>query len=138
VDYDPNVIRSLKSRGFSTVYGDVDDIDLLEDLKIHKSSVIVSTIPDRETNRMILDFVKANNSKAVTILTARQIEDALELYEEGASYVILPHFLGGEYTSKLIEYAKDNESKYRDERDKEIKLLKERIKSGHKHPSVDR
>jgi Trk K+ transport system NAD-binding subunit len=138
VDYDPKVIKDLKKMGFASIYGDVDDIEFLENLSINKSSVIVSTIPDIDTNKLILDFVKMNNSKAITILTARQIDDALDLYKYGANYVILPHFLGGEYTSKLIEESKDNPNKYLKERDKEIKLLKERLKSGHRHPRTDR
>lgn len=27
----------------------------------------------------------------------------MELYEKGATYVVIPHFLGGHYTSTLIE-----------------------------------
>mgnify|MGYP000409511512 CR=1 FL=1 len=34
---------------------------------------------------------------------AVEVEEALSLYDEGADYVILPHFLGGEHFSVLIE-----------------------------------
>jgi len=70
------------------------------------------------------------------ILTARQISDALELYKAGADYVILPHFLGGEYVSKMIEKAQANQEIYSIERKKEIKELRNRIKQGHEHPEV--
>ena len=36
-------------------------------------------------------------------MTANQIDDALILYEQGADYIILPHFLGGEHASMLLE-----------------------------------
>jgi Kef-type K+ transport system membrane component KefB/Trk K+ transport system NAD-binding subunit len=138
VDYDPRIVKELKREGIDAVYGDVDDSELLEDLGIFKASVIVSTIPEKDTNKLILDVIKRNKSKTITLLTARQIGDALELYRYGANYVILPHFLGGEYTAKLIENSKNKETLYSKEKEKEIKILKERLKKGHKHPQVER
>ncbi len=138
VDYNPNVVKDLQKEGINAVYGDVDDSEFLEDLKISKSSVIVSTIPEKETNKLILDVLGRNKSKPIVILTGRQIKDALELYQAGADYVTLPHFLGGEYTSKLIERAKKNNKVYRKERAKELKILEERLKIGHKHPEVEK
>lgn len=138
VDYNPKVIEDLKEFGINAIYGDVDDSEFLEDLGICKSSVIVSTIPEKETNQLILDVLKRNKSNPITILTGRQIDEAFELYKAGASYVILPHFLGGEYTSRLIETAKSNKSEYEKEKKREMEILKERILRGHEHPRIDR
>lgn len=138
VDYNPDVVKELKKEGINSIYGDVDDSDFLEDLEFDKASVIVSTIPEKETNRLILDIINRKKAKPIVILTARQIEDAFELYYSGADYVILPHFLGGEYTSKLIENAKDNRRIYKKEKRKELKILRERIKKGHEHPSIEK
>ncbi len=136
VDYNPKVVKKLKKDGIDAIYGDVDDSELLEDLEINKASLIVSTVPDKETNQLILNVLKRNKSKAIVILTARQIEDAFDLYKNGASYVILPHFLGGEYVAKLIESDKKNSRHYKREKNKEMKTLKERIKIGHMHPAI--
>ncbi len=138
VDYDPETIEQLNKENINAIYGDVDDSDFLEDLQICKSSVIISTIPEIETNKLVLDVLKRNKSKAISILTGRQIKDAYELYNNGASYVILPHFLGGEYTSKLIETAKNSKKYYQKEKKKELKLLKERTKRNQEHPLIER
>lgn len=138
VDYDLKVVRTLRKMGIDAIYGDVDDSDLLEDLEIYKSSLVVSTIPEKETNQLILDVLKRNKAKTTALLTARQIDDALELYKLGADYVILPHFLGGEYTSKLIEKNKEDKEKYKFEKKKELENLKERLRQGHKHPRVEK
>ncbi|MDP2947755.1 MAG: cation:proton antiporter [Nanoarchaeota archaeon] len=138
VDYNPKVVKDLQNEGINAIYGDVDDSEFLEDLGICKSSVIVSTIPEKETNKLILEVLERNKSKPIVLLTGRQIEDALELYDAGANYVILPHFLGGEYTAKLIENAKDNNKIYQKERLKELKILKERLRRGHKHPKIEK
>lgn len=134
VDYDPRVVNHLKNKGIDTLYGDVDDSDFLEDLRISKASLIVSTIPEKEANLLVLDVLKRNKSNPIKILTARQIQDAIELYEAGADYVIMPHFLGGEYTANIIEKSKANRKLYEIEKNKELKQLKERLKEGHDHP----
>jgi Kef-type K+ transport system membrane component KefB/Trk K+ transport system NAD-binding subunit len=138
VDYNPKIVKELQKEGINAIYGDVDDSEFLEDLGICKSSVIVSTIPEKETNQLILDVLERNKAKPIVLLTGRQIEDALDLYDAGANYVILPHFLGGEYTAKLIENAKNNDKIYQKERLKELKILKERLRRGHKHPKVEK
>jgi Kef-type K+ transport system membrane component KefB/Trk K+ transport system NAD-binding subunit len=138
VDYNLRVVKDLKDLGINAVYGDVDDSEFLEDLGICKASLIVSTIPEKETNQLILDVLRRNNSNPITILTGRQINDALELYKLGASYVLLPHFLGGEYASRLIEKSKSNREGYEKEKKREMNILKERITRGHEHPRIEK
>lgn len=138
VDYNPDVVKELRNEGVNAIYGDVDDSEFLEDLGICKASVIVSTVPEKETNELILDVLERNNANPIVLLTGRQIQDALDLYDGGANYVILPHFLGGEYAAKLIENAKSDDKEYKKERKKELKLLKERKEKGQDHPNIDK
>jgi Kef-type K+ transport system membrane component KefB/Trk K+ transport system NAD-binding subunit len=138
IDYNPRVVKELQNEGINAIYGDIDDLEFLEGCKLCKSSVIVSTIPEKETNLLILEVLRRNKKRPIILLTGRQIKDAFELYDAGADYVILPHFLGGEYTAKLIETAKKNNKIYQKERLKELKILKERLRRGHKHPEVER
>ncbi len=138
VDYNPDTVKELKKEGINAIYGDVDDAEFLNDLRIEKASLLVSTVPEKEVNKLVLDYLKMHQGNPVTVLTGRQIEDAFELYAAGADYVILPHFLGGEYTAKLIESAKANRKIYRAERKKELQMLKERRKKGHEHPLIQK
>ncbi|RLE44826.1 hypothetical protein DRJ25_06330, partial [Candidatus Woesearchaeota archaeon] len=61
-------------------------------------------------------------------------EEALELYSKGADYVILPHFLGGNYVSTLLEDINQDKKKLKLTRDFHLNELKERIDMGHDHP----
>ena len=45
------------------------------------------------------------------IVTSTDIDDAMDLYDQGADYVILPHFLGGERVSLLLEEVHGDEKK---------------------------
>ncbi len=103
VDYNPQVILHLGERGIDSVYGDAGSKELLEELGIERTKLIISTIPDRNINLIIQDKLKEIKSSAVFIATAEQPRDALDLYESGVDFVLVPHHLGGEYASSLIE-----------------------------------
>jgi voltage-gated potassium channel Kch len=134
VDFNPDTIANLKKLKMPALYGDAYDSDLLSELSLDKVSLIVSTIPDSETNALLVDMVRAVNKKAIIIVKARQINDALDLYRRGANYVLTAHFLGGEHLSKMISKLKVDKGEYGKERRKHIKDLTDRLRSLHKNP----
>lgn len=137
VDYNPETIISLAKRGIDSRYGDVGDLELLDDLNLEKPKMFVSTIPDVETNLMLIKEIKKRNKSASIIVVAHQIDDAISLYEAGVSYVITPHFIGGYHASKLIESLGLEHKKFSKERENHLKLLKIRKEMGHEHPTHD-
>ena len=54
-------------------------------------------------NFLLIDKVKTINNKAQIFVTSDSVGHALKLYDEGADYVILPHFLGGDHVSLMLE-----------------------------------
>jgi Trk K+ transport system NAD-binding subunit len=134
IDYNPETIKKLKNEGFNVLYGDAEEIEFLETLNFSNAKIVVSTIPDFETNLIILKELGSKNQSSVFIAVSHKIEDALGLYKNGADFVILPHFLGGEYAVHLIKEYGDNKEKYLELKEKEINHLQQRLKIGHKHP----
>jgi len=113
VDYNPKVINSLATEGIDCIYGDAGNKNLLNEIDFKNTKIVLSTIPDEESNLILLEVLKEKKSKAAFIATAEQPRVALDLYRAGADYVIIPHHLGGEYSSKLIESFGLNKEKYR-------------------------
>ncbi|MFH1307885.1 MAG: cation:proton antiporter [archaeon] len=138
VDYNPTRVNKLSSEKVSCIFGDVSNSEFLDSLKLEKAKLVASTIPEQETNMIILSKVRSINKNAIIIVTARQIQEAFDLYSSGANYVILPHFLGGEYIANIIEKAKDNKKEYEKEKKKQIKDLKERLGEGQEHPKIEK
>ncbi len=103
IDYNPDVIDRLKRMGVPCIYGDISEDEILDNINFKNVSIVISTIQEVEDNLLLLSKIKNKNSKALVFMTANQIDDALLLYEEGADYIILPHFLGGEHASILLE-----------------------------------
>ena len=138
VDFNPVRVKKLSLKGISCIYGDVSNIEFLESIRILDAKLVVSTIPEKEVNMALLNLIRGKNKDIIVIVTARQIADAFDLYKAGADYVIMPHFLGGEYTSRIIEKAKNNKDVYKKEKEKQIKDLKERLGEGQEHPYVEK
>lgn len=138
VDYNPERIKKLSLEGINSIYGDVSNIDFLESINFKKAKIIVSTIPDLETNLILLNAVKKINKSIIIITTSDEISHTKRLYNEGADYVIMSHFLGGDYMAKIIEHAGEDKNKYKYYKSAQLKELNERIKIGHTHPKIER
>lgn len=111
VDYDPEIIEHLEAQGIRHAYGDATDTEFLEEVNAGHAKFIASTIIDRRVNMLLLGYLHRYSSDIVFICHARTYEDALELYEHGAAYVILPRFLGSEYiTSHIKRYGMDKKA----------------------------
>lgn len=103
VDYDPDVIEHLEAQGVRHAYGDATDTEFLEEINVGHAKFVASTIIDREVNKMLLGYLHRYSTDITFVCHARTYEDALELYEHGAAYVILPRFLGSEYITSHIK-----------------------------------
>lgn len=102
VDFDPQVIERLKRCDVHARYGDAGDDAFLESLRLDKIRLAISTIPDFETNALLLDKIRNQNQRAVIILIAQHLYEADHLYASGASYVVMPHHMGGNYAAMLV------------------------------------
>ncbi len=103
VDNNPEVIKKLSKNGIDCRYGDAEDIELLDELPLKEAKMIISTIPDLHTNLLLIKSVKRVNKEIIFLAVSHQIDEALALYEAGATYVITPHFFGGLHTANLLE-----------------------------------
>ena len=57
--------------------------ELLDELDMHATRLVVSTIPDVGSNMVILQHTLAQHKHSTVILTAYKNDDALKLYEAG-------------------------------------------------------
>ncbi len=102
VDYDPEVIEELERANINYFYGDATDPELLTELNIESIKLLVNTVGDHELNVSLTKYVRRRNDRAVIVCYSSNYGDAAELYKLGASYVMLPHFIGSERLSSFI------------------------------------
>ncbi len=103
VDFNPDIIKKLIKKGQPCVYGDIGDIELLEKLRLEQVDMVISTIPDEDAAELLIKKVKQVNPHAIMIVTTMDLNEALNMYENGADYVVVPHLLGGHHASILLE-----------------------------------
>lgn len=137
VDYDPSVIDFLEQKDIEYMYGDATDPDLLEELNLKHSKLIVSTITDIGTNKHIASWLEINNPHAVFVATADNAHEAAELYEKGTAYVILPHFIGSEKIGAFIKKSDLKKTAFKDYREKHLQYLQSHSELFAATPSIE-
>lgn len=123
IDYDPEVIDTVEQRKINYLYGDATDIELLEEAGVDRAKLLVSTIPDFEVNKILLNYIHTKNQRAITVVHADDPFEAAKLYEAGASYVILPHYIGSERVSEFIAKSGLAKTAFRKQRVKHLDYL---------------
>lgn len=124
VDIDPDAINRLKTEGEPHTYGDAQDLEFLEDIHLLHSKIVVSTVPDTQTNAVLSLYLKRNSYNGVVMVVASTVAQARELYDAGATYVLMPHHVGlWEGAKKINSYLAD-ETYFEKEREHQESMLK--------------
>lgn len=112
IDYDPEAIDLMEQQKVNCIYGDATDIELLEEIGVEKSKLIVSAMTDHDSNVFLLKLVTKINPKSIVIVHAESATKASELYELGASYVVVPHYIGSENVASFIKKSELKKSEF--------------------------
>ncbi|MCI0707351.1 MAG: cation:proton antiporter [Ignavibacteriae bacterium] len=128
LDFNPEVLTKLKTRGIPASYVDISHLDALHEAGIGHASIVVCSVPDDylrgTTNLKLLQYVKSLNGGVKVIVQAHSLAHALELYRAGADYVLVPSVVSSEHILGVIEKEKLGEL---DElRNNAVQLLQQR------------
>lgn len=104
VDFNPEKIRHMIKNKIPCICSDMSNPELSTDLNFAGARIVVSTIKNFPSNLQLIKNYKAINKKGIIIVVASSNSDAIELYNAGADYVILPESLGGEKISNYMIY----------------------------------
>lgn len=136
IDHNPELVKKLEGEGIDVLFGDAGNLDFLESIDRSKVRLVISTIPDAGVNTLIEKTIRAEHPKAIIVVVSHKIDEALEHYEKGIDYVILPHFLGGHYGAQLVMKLHDEPEKRNSIREAHVRKLTKRKEMGHEHPKT--
>ncbi|MFB6114842.1 MAG: cation:proton antiporter [Candidatus Nanohalobium sp.] len=123
VDRNPGNVENLSESNYEYIYGDFSHGEIRNASQISKAGFVLSLIPDSSINRKIVEEAPA---EATVFVKADSLEDAAELYDLGAHYVIQKNELSGEKMGEYLKlYLEDEELFY-----EEVKEDIERIDWG--------
>jgi Kef-type K+ transport system membrane component KefB len=128
VDYNPNVFTGERINNVRYVFGDVEDVEFLEEINTYKSKMVISTIPIFETNALLTRYYKSHNKEnGIILLTAKSVQDAQKLYEFGAEFVMLPHYLSARHATEMISKGMNNKDIFKQEKDIQNEQIKKHL-----------
>lgn len=130
VDFNPFAIEKLKEIGIPCFFGDADDMEFLTEIGVQKAKIVVSTIPDFKTNLNLVSFYRNHNKEGIVIAISHTIKDTQELYRHGASFVVMPHYLGAKHAAKMIENFGLKVEEFEKEKQQHLEDLENRLKLG--------
>lgn len=123
VDYDPVAIDQLTAMDVPYKYGDAGNVDLLDEIGLNTAKLVISTITDPATNMLIVEKAKEPGARTLVVVTSDEIDHAADLYEAGAHYVIMPHYIGAMKTGEIMEREKFDLSDFLKEKEKHLKYM---------------
>lgn len=102
VDHDPNIFKALFAQGREVILGDITDSEIAEKLFLNRAKLIICAISLLPENMAILEMTKKISPKTIFIGSVQDRHDALLLYEKGASYVLVPEIIAGEFLRHIF------------------------------------
>jgi hypothetical protein len=112
IDFNPTVMKELRRRGVTCVYGDIAHADTLRHAGIEEAELVVCSIADdilRGTNNLrLLKNIRASCPKARVMLTTDHIPQALHYYEVGADFVYIPRVHSALQVARILKQGLDN------------------------------
>jgi len=65
--------------------------------------MVISTIRDEDDDRLLISEAKKLDKNIAMIVVSNHIDEALELYDHGADYVIMPDYISAHHTGLMLE-----------------------------------
>ena len=102
IDYNPQILDHLAQTHIPHIGGDASDLELFDEIIFDRIEMVVITLSDIKTNLAVVGRLATDNPNAVIICSADSPAVARKLYEAGASYVMLPHYIGNQKILSFI------------------------------------
>ncbi len=126
IDFNPDSIQRLNNLELPYKYGDVQDVEFLQELNLSNIQLCVSTIPGFKTSMILTRTIREENKKAIIIVLSHYLNEAERLYEAGASYVIMPQYLGARHAVNMISRLETDSKDFEEEKQKHLAYIAKR------------
>lgn len=121
IDSNSENVQELAQSGYEYIYGDFKHGEIRNSAKLQKAGLVLSVSSQHEVNLQVLDDV---GDDVTSFVRAESPEEALELYELGAHYVIRKNILTGEKLSNYINLHREDRELFNKEVKEEIEKIR--------------
>ncbi|MFB6175447.1 MAG: cation:proton antiporter [Candidatus Nanohalobium sp.] len=120
VDREPGHVNELSRSGYEYIYGDFSHGEIRNASQVDKADFVLSLAPDFSLNRKI---VEESPPDTTIFVKAEGPEQAVELYDLGAHYVIQKNELSGEKMGEYLKLYVENRQLFLDEVKEDIERV---------------
>lgn len=107
VDRNPDNVDELTNSKYEYIFGDASHGEVRKQAGIERADIVLSFIPELKISKQLLESTREDSIK---IVKARNFQQAAELYELDADYVIVKNLLSGDRLgNQLKAYFEDRE-----------------------------
>lgn len=103
IDFNPKVFTRLTADNVPVIFGDVNDTEILEAAHMESAVAIISTVGNFADNASLLSYLKTLRPRPISIFTSSCKHEAIRLYEAGATYVLVPEIIAGDFIKNLLK-----------------------------------
>lgn len=103
LDYNPTTVRRLRDQGYHTLYGDISDPEIIENLQLETAHLVISTASGMRDSLALLDACRIKKVKAQVVVRTVDADQEQTLKEAGADYVIFPERVSGDFLVSKLE-----------------------------------
>jgi len=107
VDFDPEALARWREEGVPVVYGDASDPELFDHLPLQHVNWVVSTAPDLETSRVLLQHLRDRGFAGKIAVACRSADEADVLRLDGADVLLRPYADAAEQAADALTTAMD-------------------------------
>ncbi len=112
IDRKTEHIEAIEADGrYDYVFGDFRHGEVRKEANLKKADFVLSSSVQVDVNRAVLEEV---NDDATVFVEAERIDDARDLYERGATYVIMSTYLTAEKLDEYVEGYFENRDAFRE------------------------
>lgn len=127
LDFNPHLVEVLLSQEIPVIYGDMSDPEVLDLLNLNEAKMIISTAPDLEGSKTLLEDLKLRRINSPVVVRAETVKDAGSLYKQGADFVIIPEVMAGDMLLEILKEHLNEKSYFQDRPRIELEKLSRKI-----------
>jgi len=103
VDFDPNAINKLQMRSIPYYFGDLTEVDFLNELPLNEARMIISTLPGAADQITLIKQVRKFNKKTLIIANLSHMRFLDDMYAAGADHIMIPHLVTGQWMADILK-----------------------------------
>ncbi|MCL4366178.1 NAD-binding protein [Patescibacteria group bacterium] len=114
LDFNPHQVEVLLAQQIPVIFGDMSDPEVLDVLNLEEAKIIISTSPDLNGNKTLLEDLKLRGINVPVIVRAETVKEAQSLYKGGADLCILPEVMAGDLLLDILREHLSEKSYFKD------------------------